>query len=389
MTPRELPRPDFRQTFAYVDLEAIRHNVRSMQAMLRKGTGLAAVVKADAYGHGSIEVGKAALEAGARLLAVAMAEEALPLRAAGIHAPILVIGPSNAAQLALGADLDLDLCVFTPRDLRMLQAAAIRTGRKVRIHLKADTGMNRIGLRSEAELTAFLDALDGCPDLVLAGMFTHFACADRYEDESCTMAQYACFSRLAEIVRSRGYRPYLHVSNSAAARHLPELDLDFIRFGISLYGYPPAQQPGLRAAELIPAMQVWAPISRIRTVAPGESVGYGAAYTAPDVRKIATVQIGYGDGLNRLLSGRGFMIAGSPLAPSRAPIVGRICMDMTMIDISGIEGIREGDLVMVMGRSGSLKMDADVMADLCGTISYEILLDYTSRLPRLYGGKNG
>lgn len=388
MTSRGL-QPDFRRTYALVDLDAVRSNVAGMLQHLKPGCTLAAIVKADAYGHGSVQVGRAALEAGASVLGVAMAEEALPLRAAGLTAPILVIGPSNGAQLVLGADLDLDLCVFTPAQLRILQQEALRTGRRLRVHLKLDTGMGRIGIRTAGGLISVLETLKQCPDLDLAGLFTHFACADNYGDQTYTEKQHRQFMMMAALVREYGYAPKLHVSNSAAAQDLPQFDHDVVRFGISLYGYPPSDAKGRRPVPLIPAMEIWAEISRIAQMEPGDSIGYGASYTADRPMRVATVQIGYGDGLNRLLSNRGFMIVPGPDGPRSAPVVGRICMDMTMIDISCSPHVREGDMVLVMGSCGQLHMNAGDMAELCGTISYEILLDYTARLPRLYKGNHG
>lgn len=382
-----LPRPPGRQTFAAVDLGAVRHNVGALRNVLSDGTAIAAIIKADAYGHGSVQTAAAALAGGATMLGVALAEEAVPLREAGIDAPVLVIGPSNEAQMALGAELGLEMCVFTVPQLRALNAAAERTGRPVRIHIKTDTGMGRIGVRDIRELLELLDALEGLPNLVLAGVFTHYAAADAYGDQAATLRQHARLLEFAAAVKIRGYRPLLHASNSAAVQDVPASDLDMVRFGISLYGYPAGIGRAVRGLGLRPAMQVFAEISHIKDLAAGDRVSYGGTFAADRPMRVATVQIGYGDGYNRLLSNRGRMIVQTDEGPRFASVVGRVCMDMTMIDVTGFSGVRPGDLVVAMGRLGDLHVDAADLADILGTISYEVLLDYTSRLPRLYTDK--
>lgn len=379
--------PRGRKTFAVVDLGAIRHNVRQLLPELQPGTQIMAVVKADAYGHGSVPAALASLEAGASSLAVAMAEEARPLRAAGIDSPILVIGPSNAEQLALCAELDLDTCVFTPEQLQELDRAAASAGKTAKAHLKLDTGMGRIGIRDDAELEQFLDALPACRSVELTGLFTHFATADSYGSQEHAREQHRRFSRMAAAVRQRGCSPRLHVSNSAASQDLPECDHDMVRFGISLYGYPAGPGNAARPLALRPAMTVFAEISHIKDLQPGDTVGYGAAFRAERPMRVATVQIGYGDGYSRLLSNRGRMLVRTSDGVRYAPVVGRVCMDMTMIDVTDLPGVQRGDLAMVLGRSGPLHVDADDIADLTGTISYEVLLDFSSRVPRLYTGE--
>lgn len=382
-------RPLGRQTFALVDLGAIRHNAAEMRRHLTASTKLAAVVKADAYGHGAVRAASAALDGGAGVLCVAMAEEAVPLRQTGIGCPILVIGPSNAAQLALGAALDLDLCVFSVGHIQALQREAERLGRAVRVHIKADTGMNRIGVRDKWELTQLLDTLAVSPGVKLAGMFTHYAAADTYGDQTDAQEQRKQFLQMAAAARVRGFRPLIHASNSAASQDLPESDLDMVRFGISLYGYAAGAGQAVRDLDLRSAMQIYAEISHIKDLRIGDRVGYGGTFTADRPMRVATVQIGYGDGYNRLLSNRGRMIVQTDVGPRFAPVVGRVCMDMTMIDVTGLRGVRTGDLVLAMGTLGTLRFDAGDMADILGTISYEVLLDYTSRVPRLYTDNQG
>lgn len=371
-----------RKTRAVIDLESIRHNVRQ----LRQATDadIAAVVKANAYGHGSVEVAKAALDAGASVLAVAMAEEAVPLRQAGIDNPILVIGPSNAAQTDLGVQLNLDLSVSTEEALYALEEAAAAAGTAGRMHLKVDTGMGRTGVREQDELENLLRQLDRSEHVELAGMFTHFARADEYDTPAHTAAQMERFMDAADKVRARGYSPVLHAANSAASQSLPEADLDMVRFGISMYGYPAGDGKPGRQLDLQPAMRVDAEVSVVRDIPEGTPISYGGTFVTDRPSRIATVQIGYGDGYNRLLSNTGKMIVSSGDSAVLAPVVGRVCMDMTMIDVTDCPDVRPGDLVTAMGEAGDVHWNAQDIADACGTISYEVLCDYGQRIPRVY-----
>lgn len=254
------------------------------------------------------------------------------------------------------------------------------------MHLKVDTGMGRIGVQNTEELSAVLDVLDRSPRVELAGMFTHFARADEYQDAGSVQRQAHRFLNAAEIVQERGYSPMLHASNSAAARSLPEMDFDMVRLGISMYGYEAGSGTPHRGFALRPAMRIEAEVSAVRDLPAGAAVGYGGSFVTERPSRIATVQIGYGDGYNRLLSNRGRMIVRSGGRAYFAPIVGRVCMDMTMIDVTDISGVAPGDSVVAMGEADGLRFTADDMADLCGTISYEVLCDYGSRIPRVYEG---
>lgn len=373
-----------RHTYARVNLDAIRSNVTAMCAELSTGTNLAAVVKANAYGHGAVEVSLAALEAGADVLAVAMADEAVPLRNAGIECPILVIGPSNRDQIRLGVDLGLDLSVFTTEGLRGIEEAAEAAGKTGRAHIKVDTGMSRIGVRTSDELHELLNEADQCRHTEIIGAFTHFSNADEYDALETSRRQYERFMEASDIIRAHGYRPILHASNSAAAQNLPDFDLDMVRFGISMYGYPAGEGCAKREIRLRPAMEIVAEISAVRPVPAGTAIGYGGTFVTKRPSRIATVQIGYGDGYNRLLSNNGSMIVQSGSDAYLAPIVGRVCMDMTMIDVTDCPDISAGDTAIPMGSSKDVRFDAMDIAQRCGTISYEVLCSYTDRVPRIY-----
>lgn len=374
----------YRKTYARIHLGNLERNVRNAAARLPENCGVVAVVKADAYGHGAVQCSLAAQRAGACMLAVALAEEAVPLREAGIDMPIMIIGRSNKEQLKLAVKLGLEACIFTPDEVRILQAEAKATGKQARVHLKIDTGMSRIGLRSMEELDNFVAILKACDQVSLSGVFTHFANSDA-QDKTHAKAQHELFMRYVERLHGYGLNPAVHADNSAGTIDLPQFGHDMVRYGISLYGYYASPYINKEQVRLFPVMEVRAEISHIKTVPAGTCVGYGSTFITGRETKIATVQIGYGDGYNRLLSNKGRMIIKTEQGSFYAPIIGRVCMDQTMIDITDVEGeVVLGDEAVVLGAAGGKAVDADELANICGTISYEILLDFNSRVPRIY-----
>ncbi len=374
----------YRKTYARIRLENLEKNIKNAIGHLPNDCVLAAVVKADAYGHGALMCARAAQNAGAGMLAVALAEEAIVLREAGITLPIMIIGRSNAEQLKLAVQLELEPCVFTPEELTFLQSEALKSGKTIKAHLKVDTGMSRIGLRSMEELDGFLDVLECCDRVMLNGIFTHFANSDASNKEHANK-QHEMFMRYVERLYARGLRPMIHADNSAGTIDLPQYGHDMVRYGISMYGYYASAYVCRSEVELSPVMEVFAEISHVKTIPAGTCVGYGSTFTTTRETKIATVQIGYGDGYNRLLSNTGRMIVTTKKGSYYAPIIGRVCMDQTMIDVTDAEGsIAAGDEAIVLGQAGDKKIDADEIAKLCGTISYEVLLDFNARVPRIY-----
>ena len=352
-----------------IDLSAIRQNVRAMRAQVPGETRLLAVVKADAYGHGAVQVAKAALSAGASWLAVARVEEGAELRAAGITAPILVLGLSSAAEAAPAAEMGITLTVCTPDHIRQLASA----GRPVSCHVKLDTGMGRIGARTAEEVRAVLSAASQTANVRVTGVFTHFADADG-EDPAFTRLQLARFQALSGLLPEGIIR---HCANSAAIHRLmPEAAFDMVRMGISLYGYPPVP-PG---CTLRPAMRWIAPITYIKEVSSGDTVSYGRTWTAPGPRRIATVACGYGDGYHRRASGRAQVL----IHGQRAPVVGRICMDQMMVDVTGLADVQPGDTVTLLGADGDAFLSAEELAAWADTISYEVLLAGTGRVRRIW-----
>jgi len=360
-----------RQTFAVVRLDDFKANVRAVRSLIGDAR-LMAVVKADAYGHGLIPVAHAAEEAGADWLGVALAEEGVQLRASGIRLPILILAGSNAGETHLAVENGLTLTVFTPDHVALAQEAALKTGQNVDVHLKLDTGMNRIGVKDEAALGEILRRIQGCPGIRLTGAFTHFASADN-PDPSQTDRQLERFRQLTSLLPPD---LLLHTSGSSALLTRPDARFGMVRAGLALYGYAGVDSP----VPLLPVLSWAAEITHVKTISPGEAVSYGATFTAARPTRLATVAAGYGDGLNRLRSNRGVVL----IAGRRCPIVGRVCMDQVMADVTDAGPVLPGDPAVLIGRQGMEAIMADEIARELGTIPYEVLLQITRRVPRVY-----
>ena len=353
-----------------IDLAALRHNVVQIRASLPEKTKLLAVVKADAYGHGIVHVARNALKAGAEWLAVARTDEGAVLRRAGINEPILVLGAASGMEIGDGVRYGLTMAVTDPRMIHAVQRWAAKEGREGFIHMKLDTGMGRIGVRNPAEVQAMLDALEACPQVRLTGVFTHFADADG-EDEAYTRMQLDRFNELTKLLPAGIDR---HCANSAAIHRYPEAAMDMVRAGISMYGYPPVQTD----IELRPVMDWRTAVTYVKEVQAGDKVSYGCTFTADKPMTIATVACGYGDGYHRCGSGKAQVI----IHGQRCPVVGRICMDQMMVDVTGIADVEPGDEAILTGASGDASITADDLGAWSGTISYEVLLAATERVHR-------
>jgi alanine racemase len=372
-----------RPTRAEIDLDAIAANVQAAARLAGPGTALMAVVKADAYGHGAVPVARVALGAGATWLGVAIPEEAVGLRAAGIRSRILVLGPIAPEQAPLVVAHDLDQCVADMTQADALSREAAERGSSVRAHLKVDTGMGRVGVRpSEARRTAARIA--ELPGVRLVGLMTHFAESDA-ADPTFTHEQLGRFEEVHRDLRGAGHAIALrHAANSGALMRHPDARLDLVRPGIMLYGCHPCCQRRPDDAPLAPALRLRSGISHLKDLVAGGTVSYGRAFVAPRDMRVATLPIGYADGLPRLLSGRGHAL----IRGRRVPIVGRICMDMTMVDVTGVPDAALGDEAVLIGRQGDDEIAAADVADLADTISYEILCRIGARVPRVYRGSS-
>ena len=365
----------YRTNYCEIDLEAIRNNVRVMKQAARSPHFLA-VVKANAYGHGAVPVAKAALEAGADWLAVAIPEEGIELRRAGIQAPILVLGGAELEASEAIAGAELTQVVFDARMVHALADAGVRTGKDVQVHLGMDTGMCRIGVRTTEEAVELTREIDRLPGICLTGCFTHMATADEPDSEG-TIAQIARFKAMCEAVDRVHQGPIIHHgANTASIFRYPEVHMDMVRGGIALYGYPPV--PGVQG--LKPAMKWVTRAVHVKTIQTGEKVSYGGLFTAQKPTRVMTIPVGYADGYNRRLSCVGSVL----VRGKRAPILGRVCMDQVMVDVTEIPGAEVGDEVVLMGTQGEECISAEEIASLLGTISYEVICSPSARVPRIY-----
>jgi alanine racemase len=365
-----------RSTVVDVDLDAIASNFAALRdrAMARN---VIAVVKADAYGHGSEAVGPALIEAGAAMLAVVTIEEALVLRASGVRAPVLAfLGVQDREEAEVAVAADLALVVWDVDAAKLLDDVAASAGRRVAVHFKVDTGMTRLGAPLDDAVRRF-KAIRDMKHLAVEGLFTHLATADE-QDLSMTRQQ---IDRFSSVLGAIGEPPrFVHAQNSAGVASLgPVPGIDTIRPGVSLYGLHTA--PHLAGAlPLRPALEWRSRVRRLADVKAGTGVSYGQTYRLPRDGRIATVPVGYGDGLFRSLGERGRLLVGG----RALPFAGRVCMDLVMLDVTDLPGVREGDEVVVIGRQGEARQSADDLAGVLGTLNYEIVTAISRRVPRRY-----
>ncbi len=364
-----------RSTWAEIDIEAIEQNIAAFRSQLGAGVGICAVIKADGYGHGAGAVARVALEAGAGMLAVAIVNEALELRHEGFVCPILVMGPAEPQDASRIVEAGLDATVYDLGTARILSLAASERGMVARIHLKVDTGMHRVGCEpaKAAELAAAITRL---PSVRLAGVFSHFATADA-DDTEFALEQLTRFRTVLSELKSLGVDPGIrHMANSAAALRMPESHFDMVRLGIVMYGLAPSVSRPWNIA-LKPAMSLWTRVSMVKDIAEGETVSYGRRFQAKRPTRIATLSLGYADGWPRALSGR----ISLPINGGRAPLVGTVCMDQCMIDVTDVPDVRTGDEIPLFGHTG---LGIDDIASALGTINYEVVCMVSKRVPRIY-----
>ena len=353
-----------------IDLAVLRDNICLIKDTLPDNTLLMAVVKADAYGHGIVPAARNALLAGASWLAVARTDEGILLRNAGIQAPILVLGAASGLEIQYGVRHDLTLTVTDPRMVHAVQRHAAAQKKTGDIHLKLDTGMGRIGVRTAGEVREILAALEASPAVKLTGVFTHFADADG-KDDAYTLRQIERFKALSDLLPKDVLR---HCANSAAIHRFPQATFDMVRAGISMYGYPPVKT----ALPLRPVMDWRTAVTYVKNLQPGDMVSYGCTFEATSPMKVATVACGYGDGYHRCASWKAEVI----IEGVCCKVIGRICMDQMMVDVSAIEDVVPGDEVILIGSDGENVITADDLGKWSGTISYEVLLAATERVHR-------
>ena len=384
-----------RRTWAEIDLDALANNYRRVREAADPKARVCCVVKADGYGHGALRISAELQSLGADWFAVSNLEEALQLRRGGIERPILVLGftpPEEAAALSEG---NISQCVYSTDYAEKLSLCAGAVGVKVKIHAKIDTGMSRLGFyfqdifRDEAAIDEVIRACS-LPGLIPEGVFSHFAVSDEgKEGDAFTMRQFGCFKEMSEALVRAGVGgdkpPLRHCANSAAVFDYPLSHLDMVRAGVVLYGLYPSGQ--LRARpDLRPVLSLRSVVSHVKTLLPGATVSYGRKFTAEHEMRVATVPVGYADGYPRALGPGGAAVL---IRVQRCPVIGLICMDQLMADVSGVEGAAMGDRVTLIGRDGGEEITAGEVAGWEGTINYEVVCALSKRVPRVYlnGGK--
>lgn len=365
-----------RRTRSEVSLPALAHNLRCFRQAVGQSTKLMLVVKADAYGHGMLEASRVAQQEGLDWLGVGIAEEGVALWNAGIRLPILVFGAQNRQAMAAAARHGLAVPLCSPDQVPVAQSAAEAAGRVLEVHVKVDSGMGRLGVRTQEELSSLLDALKDAPMLRLGGVFTHFADADN-PDPAYTLMQCERFGALAAQLPESLLR---HAAATSGMLAFPEARLDMVRLGIGAYGYPPVPTD----LPLKPVLRLLAEVSFVKNIRAGDCISYGCSFRAEGPMRVATLAIGYGDGYHRALSNKGYAI----LHGKRCPILGRVCMDQMMVDVSKAPETVPGDEALLLGRRGPDYISADELGELAGSISYEMLLSLKPRVPRSFINEN-
>ena len=367
----------YRPTFAEIDLGAVRYNLRKIKRMLGKDIKILAVVKADAYGHGMSEVAKAIVKEGVDYLGVASLDEARDLRRIGIKKNIIVLGPILPEEAEGVLKFNVIQTVSCLRMAKVLSELGQKKKKKIRIHIKIDTGMGRIGFWHE-EAIDFIKKIASLKNIIIDGIFTHFPSAE--DDKVFTRRQISIFKSLIEDLWSHNiYIPLKHTSNSMALIDFKDAHMNMVRPGLIMYGLYPKKDLE-RRLRLRPALKLKTRVVHVKPVKKGRSISYGRTFIAKKDTKIATIPVGYGDGYSRHLSSRAHVL----IRGRRAPVVGRICMDMTMVDVGHIKGVRPGDDVVLIGSQGKDAITAGEIAGLSGTIPYEVVCNIGRRVPRIY-----
>lgn len=371
----------FTRTWAEINLDYIAHNVKEIQKAVGKRTEIMAVVKADAYGHGVLETVNTLVESGCSRLAVSMLDEAIQLRQIGVKIPILVLSHTNPLRVDELIKHQITQTVYNHDVAVALSTEAMRQGTKVRVHIKIDTGMTRVGFAPGYSAIKAVDKIQKLPGIIVEGIFTHFAVADE-KDKSFTFHQAELFnSIISELNRIGILIPIRHVANSAAIIQYPELAMELVRPGIILYGIYPSKEVNKSVLDLKPAMTLKTNIAMIKWVEENTSISYGRKFVTKRKSQIATIPVGYADGYSRLLTGKVRVL----VSGQYAPVVGSICMDQCMVDVTDIKGeIKTGDEVVLLGKQGNSEITAEELADYIGTIPYEIVCIIGKRVPRVY-----
>lgn len=379
-----------KRTWAEIDLDAAAHNLAVIRRRIGEKPMLCCVIKADAYGHGAMRLAREYERLGADWLAVSNIEEAVQLRRAGISLPLLVLGYTPPQAAALLAENGVSQCAYSAEYCAALSEHAVRSGVSVKIHIKVDTGMSRLGFYFQdirRDMAAIEEIAGACrlPGLIPEGIFTHFSVADGGADgKAYTMRQLGCFTALIDALERRGVSfPIHHCANSGATLDYPVSHMDMVRAGVILYGLEPSADVA-HPDDFHPVLSLKAVISHIKEIEPGSDISYGRTYTARERIRVATIPIGYADGYPRRLSGRASILVHGV----RCPILGKICMDQCMIDVTAVPDAQVGDVVTMIGRDGDGEITVDELAEQIDTIHYELVCGISKRVTRVYL-KNG
>ncbi|MZQ75932.1 MAG: alanine racemase [Peptoclostridium sp.] len=367
--------------WAEINVENLRENFRNIKSLTKEGTKVCAVVKANAYGHGSVQVAKILIEEGADYLAVASEGEAIELRQAGIKTPILCLGyvPEVVYEEAIANELDIT--IYSLEAAEKLSKEAVRLGKNARVHIKLDTGMSRLGFQVEDATVDAIEKIAGMSGIELVGVFTHFAKADE-KDKTFTEYQYSGYMKIVSEVEKRGVKIQIkHVCNSAGTMDMPQYHMDMVRPGIILYGLYPSDEVMKERLALKPVMTFKASVSHVKDLEAGRGIGYGLRYVTDKTTRIATMPIGYADGFTRMLSGKISVKVNGTIVP----VVGNICMDQSMLNVDAVE-TKVGDEVIIFGEDSDARVER--LAQALGTINYEIVCMVARRIPRVYMEKN-
>lgn len=369
----------FRPAWAEVNLDNLANNMREIKK-ISKSKDIIAVVKADAYGHGAIDTAPVFLENGATKLAVAVISEAVELRESGINCPIMILGFTSPYSIDDLLKYNIEQTVYSYEYACEISKKAAAQDKTAKIHIALDTGMGRIGFMPQEQSLDEVYKISKLPNIIIEGLFSHFSTADE-KDKSYTYTQIKKFNWFYDELSKKGIKINMrHIANSAAIIDMPGVHFDAVRPGIILYGYYPSKDVSRNKISLKPAMSLKTNVIHVKKVKSGEYIGYGRKFKTSRESLIATLPIGYADGYTRLLFNKAKVIINGKFAS----VVGNICMDQCMIDVTEVKDVKIGDEVILMGSDGSLKFDADNIADLLGTISYEITCMVSKRVPRVY-----
>lgn len=378
MTSTPIINESYYRCVAKINLSAIEHNLSEVKKCLNPGVKTLAVIKADSYGHGSVPVSKT-IEDNVDYFGVTSIDEAIEVRREGINKPVLALSYIPPRRFSDVVDYDITATVYDYGDAVLLSEAAARKGKPAKIHIAVDTGMGRIGLTPDEKGADTAEKISKLDNIFIEGVFSHYACADS-ADKSDSLLQTALFDKFVDLLADRNIDPPIkHICNSAGTVEFTK-QYDMCRVGVLLYGLYPSDEVDTSKMNLIPAMEIISHVVHVKTVPKGYKIGYGHIYEAPSERVIATVSIGYADGYSRSCTGKGYVL----IKGKKAPVVGKVCMDQIMVDVTDIDDVRVGERAVIMGISNRSTITAEELGEMSCSFNYEVICNFTKRVARLY-----